>query len=123
MITQQNISASTPMAGRLFRRRDFPRMGSARHGGLFEWHLWRPGVCRPNAGRLLVNDGNGYWAGFQAARRKATCIRSMSPAQARPATSATPTRASSPQMRRSRIEQHPAQRKRVSMARCEFCHA
>jgi 1,4-alpha-glucan branching enzyme len=67
MITQQSISASTPMGGTLVP------------GGA-TFRVWAPRATavylngtfggQPFAGqtpdRLLENDGNGYWAGFQA---------------------------------------------------------
>jgi 1,4-alpha-glucan branching enzyme len=66
MITQQNISANTPMGGTLVT------------GGA-TFRVWAPRATavylngtfggQPFAGqtpdRLLVNDGTGYWAGFQ----------------------------------------------------------
>jgi len=67
MITQQNISANTPMGGTLV-------------AGGATFRVWAPRATavylngtfggQPFAGqtpdRLLVNDSNGYWAGFQA---------------------------------------------------------
>jgi 1,4-alpha-glucan branching enzyme len=67
MITQQNISASTPMGGTLVPggatfRVWAPRATAVYLNGTFGGQAF----AGQTPDRLLVNDGNGYWAGFQA---------------------------------------------------------
>jgi 1,4-alpha-glucan branching enzyme len=66
-ITQQNISANTPMGGTLVPggatfRVWAPRATAVYLNGTFGGQFFNG----QTPDRLLVNDGNGYWAGFQA---------------------------------------------------------
>ncbi|MGO9338616.1 MAG: alpha amylase C-terminal domain-containing protein [Terracidiphilus sp.] len=67
MITQQNISANTPMGGTLVPggatfRVWAPRATAVYLNGAFGGQAFNS----QTPDRLLVNDGTGYWAGFQA---------------------------------------------------------
>jgi len=66
LITQENISAQTPMGGSLIPggatfRVWAPRAMAVYVNGIFGGQAFNG----QTPDRLLVNDGNGYWAGFQ----------------------------------------------------------
>jgi len=76
MITQQNISAQTPMGGTLVGGGATFRVWAPRATAVYLSGVFGGETCSGQTpDRLLVNDGSGYWAGFQEGAQEGDLYR------------------------------------------------